>query len=104
MGRYWGWDLKEVGGFSVLCWGLLLALCTYALERWWLAVLLLALAWNVVVGLSWFGPALVAKQQAQGTTPWAYALILGAFLVAQLLVGVLALFPPGWLNARRLRT
>ena len=101
LGRYWGWDLKEVGGFSVLCWGVLLALCAYALERWWLPVLLLAVAGNVVVGLSWFGPALVAKQQMQGTTPWAYALVLGAFLLAQLVVGVLALLPPGRLNAWR---
>jgi hypothetical protein len=108
LGRYWGWDLKEVGGFSVLCWGVLLALCAYALERyalerWWLAVLLVALAGNVVVGLSWFGPGLVAKQQMQGTTPWAYAIVLGAFLLAQLVVAVLALLPPGRLNAGRIR-
>jgi hypothetical protein len=101
MGRYWGWDLKEVGGLSVLCWGVLLALCAYTLERWSLAVLLLAVAGNVVVGLSWFGPGLVAMQQTQGTTPWAYALVLGAFLLAQLLVGLLALLPPGRLNPRR---
>jgi hypothetical protein len=103
LGRYWGWDLKELGGLSVLCWGVLLALCAYALERWWLAVLLLGVAGNVVVGLSWFGPGLVAKQQAQGATPWAYALVLGAFLLAQLVVGALALLPPGRLSAWRVR-
>ena len=103
MGRYWVWDLKEVGGFSVLCWGMLLALSAYVPQRSWLAVLLLALAGNIVVGLSWFVPPLVAKLQAQGATPWAHALILGTFLVAQLVVAALALLPPGRLNSGRFR-
>jgi ABC-type transport system involved in cytochrome c biogenesis permease subunit len=98
LGRYWGWDLKEVGGFSVLCWAVLLALCVYAQRRWWLPVLLLAVAGTVVVSLSWFGPPLLAERQMLGTTPWAWALVLGAFLVAQLVVGVLALLPPGRLK------
>jgi hypothetical protein len=100
LGHYWGWDLREVGGLAVMAWGCLLV--------WWLrrgraigvAGMVLAVMGNAVVALSWFGPPLVTKV-GYGAAPWAHGLLLGAFIVAQLVVASAALLPAGGLNARR---
>jgi Cytochrome C assembly protein len=100
LGRYWTWDLREVGGLAVLVWGCLLV--------WWLrrgrtigvAGMVVAVMGNAVVALSWFGPPLVTKL-GYGAAPWAHGLLLGAFIVAQLLVASAALLPAGRLTERR---
>ena len=100
LGRYWTWDLREFGGLAVLVWGCLLV--------WWLgrgrsiglAGMVVALMGNAVVALSWFGPPLVTKL-GHGTAPWAHGLLLGAFIVAQLLVASAALLRAGLFSARR---
>lgn len=101
LGRYWGWDLREIGGLAVLAWGCLLF--------WWMrtprgagvAGMVVALMGNAVVALSWFGPPLVRKLGTYGAAPWTHGLLLGAFIVAQLLVASAALLPAGRLTARR---
>lgn len=55
-GRYWAWDPKEIGGFSVAVW-LIFYLSAHRLfkncERGVLAISMLG---NIVVSLAWFGP------------------------------------------------
>jgi hypothetical protein len=63
LGRYWGFDLKETGGAAVILWSLLLVAMAIHAARHpsrMTALLLASLAGNIVVTLSWFGPALIS--------------------------------------------
>jgi hypothetical protein len=51
---------------------------------------------NVIVSLSWFGPALLDNRHSSGFGP----ALLG-FVVVQLLLLLLALVPAGWLARQR---
>jgi hypothetical protein len=90
LGRYWGWDLKEVGGAAVAAWsGLMLcaALFPPTARRQidaTAALILLGVAGNIVVSLSWFGPPLVMTT-VRGPAP-AYGPYLAGFVAVQLLL------------------
>jgi hypothetical protein len=91
LGRYWGWDLKEVGGAAVTAWsGLMLCAALFpppAARRQsgaTAALILLGVAGNIVVSLSWFGPPLVMGT-ARGPAP-AYGPYLLAFVAVQLVL------------------
>ena len=71
LGRYWGWDLREIGGLAVLT--------SSALSLWAAlsgrfratgrradAVVLAGIAGNIIVSLSWFGPPLVEAGRRDG--------------------------------------
>jgi hypothetical protein len=55
-GRYWAWDPKEIGGFSVVVW----LACYLVAHRFFKnserGVLAISMLGNVVVSLAWFGP------------------------------------------------
>jgi hypothetical protein len=86
MGRFWGWDLKESGGLSVLVWNSFLQLCLWLLRRRQ-ADLALGMVGPVVVSLAWFGPGLVAGQDPHRL------LWLIVFLAPLVLLLVAALVP-----------
>jgi hypothetical protein len=101
-GRFWDWDLKETGGAAVVAWYALMLACLCGRRFGDRAALLLGVAGNVVVSLSWFGPALVPGRglHAYGY-PTYLAWLLGGFVFTQLLVLGLALVPVGGLVRRR---
>ena len=89
LGRYWGWDPKEIGGLCASAW--LVALVV--LQRYGRlrdrAVMLLAIGGSTVVSLAWFGGNLWYNYQynhqrlrAYGSeTGWLLAVLLGIHLV-----------------------
>jgi hypothetical protein len=95
MGRFWGWDAKEIGGLSVLVWNVVLLLWLRYRPAAALVGMVLAGVGNVIVSLSWFGPALLDNRHSYGIGLW-----LG-FVVVQLLLLLLALVPAGWLARQR---
>jgi hypothetical protein len=91
LGRYWGWDLREIGGLAVLM--------SSALSLWAArsggrfratggqvgAVILGGIAGNIIVSLSWFGPPLAEAGRRGGRAP-AYGPYLIAFVVVQVVL------------------
>ena len=96
LGRFWGWDPKEIGGLSVLVWNAVLLLWLRYRPAAVLVGMVLAGVGNVVVSLSWFGPALLEHRFSYGFGPS----LLG-FVIVQLLLLLLALVPAGWLARQR---
>jgi hypothetical protein len=96
LGRFWGWDAKEIGGLSVLVWNVVLLLWLRYRPAATLVGMVLAGVGNVIVSLSWFGPALLGNRHSYGFGPS----LLG-FVVVQLLLLLLALVPAGWLARQR---
>jgi hypothetical protein len=96
LGRFWGWDAKEIGGLSVLAWNVVLLLWLRSRPAAALVGMVLAGVGNVIVSLSWFGPALLDDRHSYGFGPS----LLG-FVVVQLLLLLLALVPAGWLARQR---
>lgn len=94
-GRYWGWDIKEVGGVSVILWQLTFLAAHWFVRRNEKTLVLMSIFGNAVVGMAWFGSILLSARQPHGTAVWttlAIALTLNsAFFVA-------ALAPAGWLR------
>jgi hypothetical protein len=94
-GRYWAWDVKEVGGLAVITWQVCFLFShrlAYVSTRDLLALSLLG---NVVVTLGWFGANLLSGLHAYDTTLW---LLLLAGVTSNLLFLHLGWAPPGWLR------
>ena len=87
LGRYWGWDAKEIGGGCVLTWDCAMLLLLWARRAPERLAIQLGILGNVVVGVAWFG---TAPQLAA----W-----LPVFILTQL-----ALFSVGFIPAGRLRS
>jgi hypothetical protein len=101
LGRWWGWDLREVGGMSVLVWyGAMLAALWRSTGGGRLAMFLGTIG-NIVVSLSWFGPALAEGTHSYGTVPWPGLMLLAGFTVSQTVILALMLVPTGRLAWRR---
>jgi Cytochrome C assembly protein len=96
LGRFWGWDAKEIGGLSVLVWNAVLLLWLRYRPAAVRVGMVLAGVGNVVVSLSWFGPALLDNRHSYGFGPP----LLG-FVIVQVLLLLLALVPAGWLARQR---
>jgi hypothetical protein len=95
LGRYWDWDPREIGALGVLAWYGLMVACLLVRPSAERIGMLLAVAGNVVVSLSWFGPALLPDPHSYGgPSPWMLGFLI-AFVVAQLLILGVALVPPG---------
>jgi hypothetical protein len=86
LGRYWGWDLREIGGLAVLT-SSGVSLCAALSGRFRGtarqadAVMLAGIAGNIIVSLSWFGPSLFEAGR-RGAAP-AYGPYLVAFVAVQ---------------------
>jgi hypothetical protein len=89
LGRYWGWDLREIGGLAVLT--------SSALSLWAAlsgrfratgrradAVTLAGIAGNIIVSLSWFGPPLVEAGRRDGAPRYGPCLL--AFVAVQVVL------------------
>jgi hypothetical protein len=87
LGRYWGWDPKEIGGACVLGWDFAILLLFWLRRVPERIVIQLGILGNIVVGVAWFGaiPQLMA---------W-----LLVFILTQL-----ALFGFGFVPGGRLRS
>jgi hypothetical protein len=95
LGRAWGWDPLEVGGMSVLIWYGLMMLCLLRRQSDGRAEMLLGVAGNAVVSLSWFGAGMLAARRTYGfTLSWAVCLLIG-FVLLQVVMACLALAPVG---------
>ena len=55
MGRYWAWDLKEVGGFLVLSWALLLCVVQSWKRTPYSILVLMGILANAITAWAWFG-------------------------------------------------
>jgi hypothetical protein len=94
-GRYWAWDVKEVGGLAVITWQVCF-LFSYRLACVSTRGLLgLSLLGNIVVSLGWFGANLLSGLHAYDTSLW---LLLLAGVASNLLFLLLGWAPPGWVR------
>ena len=94
-GRYWGWDIKEVGGLSVILWQL-----TFVSAHWFVGrneqlLVLISIFGNGVVAMAWFGSNLLSGTQASGTLGWV-SLVIALAINGALFVAGFA--PAGWLR------
>jgi hypothetical protein len=97
-GRYWGWDIKDIGGLAVLSWLLLLLaiqFCNVGVH----ATMILGIGGNIVVALAWFGVNLVVP----GAKSYGAALIysLFSFIALNLVVFIVGLMPAGLLRLKQ---
>ena len=95
-GRYWAWDVKEVGGLAVIGWQVCF-LCVHRLASGSTrGLLVLSLLGNIVVTLGWFGAHLLSGLHPYGTSNgW---LLLLAAVASNLLFFVVGWAPAGWLR------
>lgn len=94
MGRWWGWDPKEVGAVCVLAWGVILLKSFLARAMVPQMLMLLGVVGNVVVASSWFGPALMGQANVYGSGISWIGSLLGGFLIMQMALVYLVLLPP----------
>ena len=94
-GRYWAWDSKEIGGFSVVVWLACYLVAHRFFKRSERGVLAISMLGNIVVSLAWFGPRVNGLHQYG--TPNTSLLLTIAILVN------LAFFAIGFVPAGRLR-
>jgi hypothetical protein len=86
LGRYWGFDLREIGGAAVIVWSVLLvAMAAHAARRSsrMTGLLLASFAGNIVVSRSWFGPGLTSGGPTFAPTSGA---LLATFVLLQLVL------------------
>jgi hypothetical protein len=94
-GRYWAWDSKEIGGFSVVVWLTCYLVAHHFFKNSARGVLVISMLGNIVVSLAWFGPRVNGLHQYG--TPNTSLLLTIAILVN------LAFFAIGFIPAGRLR-
>ena len=94
-GRYWAWDMKEVGGLAVILWQVMFVAAHWFLRRNEQVLVLLSILGNVPVGMAWFASSLVSGIQAYGT-PVLVCLVIAVAANCALLVAGFA--PAGWLR------
>lgn len=99
LGRWWGWDPKEIGGLCVLAWSCVL-LQSFRSPRTPAQLRLCnAIIANMIVATSWFGPALITIHSYPVAHP-TVGMLLAIFLVIQVLFIYMAQLPEGALKAR----
>jgi ABC-type transport system involved in cytochrome c biogenesis permease subunit len=98
LGRFWGWDAKEIGALCVLGWeGLMLLLLSRRTANL-LPGMVAAMVGNVVVLLAWFGVALVfSNGRNYGYTEGPIVLLV-LVVVSQFAIGALSFMPAGRLG------
>jgi hypothetical protein len=89
-GRYWAWDSKETGGFSVVVW----LACYLVAHRFFKnserGVLAISMLGNIVVSFAWFGPQVGLHQY-------------GTFMLTIAILVNVMFFAIGFVPAGRLR-
>lgn len=98
LGRYWAWDIREIGGFAVVLWQVCFLFmhqfrCTSAR-----GILMISLLGNIVVTLGWFGSNMLSSP-AQYSMFYQLLLIVG--VVFNLAFFIAGLAPAGWIRLRR---
>ena len=92
-GRYWGWDIKEVGGLVVIVWQLcFLSAHLFASQKQG-AIVASSILGNIIVGLAWFGANRLDAGPAYGA--W---LLLFAALALNFMLFLAGFAPAGWLR------
>jgi hypothetical protein len=93
MGRWWGWDNREIGGLCVLAWSCIMARAFTAKEASAQARICLAVISSQVVAVSWFEPFLPDGAPSHASSPTSIGMFLGAFLIVQMALVYLTLLP-----------
>lgn len=99
LGRFWGWDTKEIAGLAVVLWdaAMLVLLSKRLLSEH--TLILLGFAGNVIVATAWFGPdALGIGLHSHGMPSLMLPLVV--FLLAQAGLACVGLVPAGALSRR----
>lgn len=96
-GRYWAWDVKEIGGLCVIVW-----LAAYLVAHRFFkssdrGILTISMLGNIVVSLAWFGPQLNGLHQ-YGT--FSQSVLLMA-IVANVGFFAMGYCPAGWLRSKQ---
>lgn len=98
LGRFWGWDPREIGAAVVVIWETSLILLLMA-RVWEHRVILLSILGNGLVGFAWFATAWLADARAYGPrSDLQIAVII--FALIQLLFFGLGFLPAGSLRRR----
>ena len=102
-GRFWGWDVQEIGALSVIVW-LACVLIAQQSRRFTVRALFLAsvLGSNVVL-LAWFGPHLMnwGRLHSYGMNIHNTVLVVVTPATINLVFFLIGLAPAGWLRWRR---
>ena len=96
-GRYWSWDVKEIGGLCVIVWLVFYLLAHRFFKSSARGILTISMLGNIVVSLAWFGPQLNGLQQ-YGT--FSQSMLLMA-VVANLVFFAIGYCPAGWLRSKQ---
>ena len=96
-GRYWAWDVKEIGGLSVIVWLAFYLLAHRFFKSSARGILTISMLDNIVVSLAWFGPQLNGLHQ-YGT--FSQSMVLAA-VVANLVFFAIGYCPAGWLRSKQ---
>ena len=98
-GRYWGWDIREMGGLAVILWQLLFLLMHRFGRSHARGILITSLLGDIVVGLAWFGSNMLSAGP-QGYGAWSYLLLL-ITLGLNLAFFLVGMAPAGWLRLHK---
>lgn len=101
-GRYWAWDIKEIGAFIVILWQLCFLFAHRIACHTARGILVMSVLGNIVVGLSWFGANLL-DDGLQGYGTWNYSLLLLAAGISNFGFFLIGWAPAGWLRLRKTR-
>jgi hypothetical protein len=101
LGRWWGWDPKEIGGLCVLAWSAIQFKSFHSRSTPAQFLMLLGVIGNAVVATGWFGPVLLSSTHLYGTGPSVVGALLGVFLVLQIALVYLVLQPSRGLRVDR---
>jgi hypothetical protein len=96
-GRYWSWDVKEIGGLCVIVWLVFYLLAHRFFKGSARGILTISMLGNIVVSVAWFGPQLNGLQQ-YGT--FSQSILLMA-VVANLVFFAIGYCPAGWLRSKQ---
>ncbi len=98
-GRYWTWDAKEIGGFSVVAWLACFLFAHRLADSGPRGILVMSVLGNIIVSLAWFGANLLGGLHRYGTPNYSLLLLVAVALnSAFFLIG---LAPAGWLRPRK---
>ena len=98
LGRFWGWDAKEIAGLCVLAWEGLMLLVLSRRTANLLPGMVAALVGNIVVLLAWFGVPLMFPNGHNHGSMAGPILLLALVAASQLAMGALSLVPAGRLG------
>ena len=94
-GRYWSWDVKEIGGLCVIVWLVSYLLAHRFFKSSARGILTISMLGNIVVSFAWFGPQLNGLQQYGR---FSQSMLLMA-VVANLVFFAIGYCPAAWLRS-----